>query len=127
MIERLSPLGAPAPRGPYSPAVRAGDFIFVSGQLAVDPATNQYVAGDIQYETRVTLNNIRRILEDAGATLADVVRVGVFMADGADFAKMNEVYAEFFGNDKPARTTIVCKFAADIKIEIDCIAYSPAK
>jgi 2-iminobutanoate/2-iminopropanoate deaminase len=127
MIERLTPLGAPAPRGPYSPAVRAGDFIFVSGQLAVDPATNQYLAGDIQHETRVTLNNIRRILEDAGATLPDVVRVGVFMADGADFTKMNEVYAEFFGNDKPARTTIVCKFAADIKVEIDCIAYSPKK
>ena len=125
MIERLFPAGAPVPRGPYSPAVRAGDFIFVSGQLAVDPETNQYIPADIQQETRVTLNNIRRILEDAGASVADVVRVGVFMADGADFAKMNEVYAEFFGNDKPARTTIVCKFAADIKIEIDCVAYSP--
>ena len=127
MIERLFPAGAPVPRGPYSPAVRAGDFIFVSGQLAVDPETNQYIPADIQQETRVTLNNIRRILEDAGASVADVVRVGVFMADGADFAKMNEVYAEFFGNDKPARTTIVCKFAADIKIEIDCVAYSPKK
>ncbi len=127
MIERLFPSGAPVPRGPYSPAVRAGDFIFVSGQLAVDPETNQYIPADIQQETRVTLNNIRRILEDAGASVADVVRVGVFMADGADFAKMNEVYAEFFGNDKPARTTIVCKFAADIKIEIDCVAYSPKK
>ena len=124
MIERLSPPGTPAPRGPYSPAVRAGDFIFVSGQLAVDPETNKYVAGDIQHETRVTLNNIKRILEGAGATVADVVRVGVFLADGSEFAKMNEVYAEFFGDDKPARTTIVCKFAADIKVEIDCVAYS---
>src|SRR6266700_3386214 len=77
--------------------------------------------------TRVTLNNIKRILEGAGASVADVVRVGVFMADGSEFAKMNEVYAEFFGADKPARTTIVCKFAADIKIEIDCVAYSPKK
>ena len=127
MIERLTPLGSPAPRGPYSPAVRAGDFIFVSGQLAIDPETNQYVAGDIQHETRVTLNNIRRILEGAGATMADVVRVGVFLADGSEFSKMNEVYAEFFGNDKPARTTIVCKFAADIKVEIDCVAYSTKK
>lgn len=127
MIERLFPLGAPVPRGPYSPAVRAGDFIFVSGQMAVDTATNQYVPADIQTETRVTLNNIRRILEDSGATLADVVRVGVFLAEGADFPKMNEIYAEFFGNDKPARTTIVCRFAADIKIEIDCVAYSPKK
>ena len=127
MIERLTPPGSPAPRGPYSPAVRAGDFIFVSGQLAVDPETNQYTPGDIQQETRMTLNNIRRILEGAGATVADVVRVGVFLADGVEFAKMNEVYAEFFGNDTPARTTIVCKFAADIRVEIDCVAYSPKK
>jgi len=127
MIERLTPPGVPAPRGPYSPAVRAGDFIFVAGQLAVDPETNQYVAGDIQHETRVTLNNIKRILEGAGACVADVVRVGVFLADGSEFARMNEVYAEFFGNDKPARTTIVCKFAADIRVEIDCVAYSPKK
>lgn len=125
MIERLSPPGIAAPRGPYSPAVRAGDFIFVSGQLAVDPVTNQYTPGDIQQETRMTLNNIKRILEGAGASLADVVRVGVFLADGSEFAKMNEIYAEFFGTDKPARTTIVCKFAADIKVEIDAIAYSP--
>jgi 2-iminobutanoate/2-iminopropanoate deaminase len=127
MIERLYPLGSPIPRGPYSPAVRAGDFIFVSGQLAVDTATNEYSPGDIQHETKITLNNIRRILEDSGATLADVVRVGVFLADGSEFAKMNEIYADFFGNDKPARTTIVCKFAADIKVEIDCVAYSPKK
>jgi 2-iminobutanoate/2-iminopropanoate deaminase len=125
MIERLTPPGSPAPRGPYSPAVRAGDFIFVSGQLAVDPETNQYTPGDIQQETRMTLNNIKRILEGAGATTADVVRVGVFLADGSEFAKMNEVYAEFFGENKPARTTVVCKFATDIKVEIDCIAYSP--
>src|SRR5436305_28671 len=71
MIERLTPPGVPAPRGPYSPAVRAGDFIFVAGQLAVDPETNQYVPGDIQHETRVTLNNIKKILEGAGATIAD--------------------------------------------------------
>ena len=125
MIERLSPPGIAAPRGPYSPAVRAGDFIFVSGQLAVDPVTNQFVPGDIQQETRMTLNNIKRILEGAGASMADAVRVGVFLADGTEFAKMNEVYAEFFGDAKPARTTIVCKFAADIRVEIDCVAYSP--
>lgn len=127
MIERLTPPGVPAPRGPYSPAVRAGDFIFVSGQLAVDPATNQYVPGDIQQETRMTLNNIKGILEGAGATVADVVRVGVFLAEGSEFAMMNQVYAEFFGDAKPARTTVVCKFAADIRVEIDCIAYSPKK
>ena len=127
MIERLAPPGAPTPRGPYSPAVRAGDFIFVAGQVAVDPATDQISKGDIQHETRMTLNNIRRILEGAGASMADVVRVGVYLADGSEFAKMNEVYAEFFGENKPARTTIACKFAADIRVEIDCVAWSPKR
>jgi 2-iminobutanoate/2-iminopropanoate deaminase len=125
MIERLSPPGIPAPRGPYSPAVRAGDFIFVSGQVPVDPATNQLSSGDIKHETRIVLNNVKLVLEGAGATLADVVRVGVYIGDGKDFAAMNEVYSEFFGNDKPARSTIVCGFAAEIKVEIDCVAYKP--
>lgn len=125
MIERLSPPGIAAPRGPYSPAVRAGDFIFVSGQVPVDPATNQISSGDIRHETRIVLNNVKLVLEGAGATMADVVRVGVYIRDGKDFASMNEVYAEFFANDKPARSTIVCGFIADIKVEIDCVAYKP--
>lgn len=126
MIERLSPPGAPVPRGPYSPAVRAGGFIYVSGQIPVDPATNQQIKGDIQTETRQVLNNIRAILEGAGATMADVVKCSVFLGAGSDFAGMNEVYTEFFGNDKPARSTIVCGFIMDIKVEIDCVAYKPA-
>jgi 2-iminobutanoate/2-iminopropanoate deaminase len=126
MIERLSPPGVPIPRGPYSPAVRAGDFIYVSGQVAVDPATNQQVKGDVQAETRQVLNNIKGILEGAGASMADVVKCSVFLKNGADFAAMNEVYAEFFGADKPARSTIVCGFVADIQVEIDCIAYHKA-
>lgn len=125
MIERISPDGVPAPRGPYSPAVRAGDFIFVSGQVAVDPATNELSTGDIKHETRIVLNNVRLVLEAAGATMADVVRVGVYLGSGADFAAMNEVYSEFFGSAKPARSTIVCGFAAAIKVEIDCVAYKP--
>jgi len=125
MIERLSPPGIPAPRGPYSPAVRAGDFIFVSGQVPVDPATNQLSNGDIKHETRMALNNVKLVLAGAGATLADVVRVGVYIGDGKDFAAMNEVYSEFFGEEKPARSTIVCGFAAEIKVEIDCVAYKP--
>jgi 2-iminobutanoate/2-iminopropanoate deaminase len=124
MIERLSPPGVPVPRGPYSPAVRAGDFIFVSGQGPVDPATNQMRLGDIRQETRIVLNNIQRILEGCGATMADVVKCSVFLADGADFAAMNEVYVEFFGANKPARTTVACRFAIQrMKVEIDCIAY----
>ena len=126
MIERLTPEGVPTPRGPYSPAVRAGDFLFLAGQVPVDPATDKISNGDIQHETRLVLNNLRRILEGCGSSLADVVRVGVYLADGSEFAKMNEVYAEFFGEHKPARTTIVCKFAADIRVEIDCVAFAPA-
>jgi 2-iminobutanoate/2-iminopropanoate deaminase len=115
------------PRGPYSPFVRAGDFIFVSGQGPVDPATNQFSFGDILHETRVTLENIRRVLERAGAAPSDVVKVSVFLANGGDFMAMNEVYAEFFGEARPARTTVEVKFQnRDMKIEIDCVAYKPA-
>jgi 2-iminobutanoate/2-iminopropanoate deaminase len=127
MIERISPSGVPAPRGPYSPAVRAGDFIFVSGQVPIDPVTQQVVAGNVREETRQTLTNIMRILEGCGAALSDVVKCQVFLADGKDFAAMNEVYAEFFGAAKPARSTVVTAFAIPgIKVEIDAVAYRPA-
>src|SRR5450755_1036132 len=106
MIERISPPGAPAPRGPYSPAVRAGDFIFVAGQIPIDPVTGQVVSGTVQVETRQVLTNIKNILEGCGSSMAAVVRCGVFLIDSDDFKPMNEVYAEFFGEAKPARTTI---------------------
>jgi|SRR5208337_3244324 len=126
MIERLSPAGTPTPRGPYSPAVRAGDFIFVSGQGPIDPKTNQFEYGDIEQETRLVLNNLKTILEGCEAGLADVVKCSVFLRDGRDFAKMNDVYNEFFGGHKPARTTVETKFAnPQMKVEIDCIAYKP--
>lgn len=127
MIERIVPPGVPAPRGPYSPAVRAGGFIYVAGQGAIDPATNQFSYGDIRHETRIVLDNIRRILEGCGATMNDVVKCSVFLRDCGDFAAMNEVYAEFFGQAKPARTTVESKFADPVmKVEIDCVAYKPA-
>jgi 2-iminobutanoate/2-iminopropanoate deaminase len=124
MIERLSPPGVAKPQGPYSPAVRAGDFIYVSGQISVDPATGQRVTGGIEAETRQVLNNIKVILEGAGSSMAEVVKCSVFLGKGTDFAAMNAVYAEFFGDQKPARSTIVCGFVADILVEIDCIAYT---
>jgi 2-iminobutanoate/2-iminopropanoate deaminase len=126
MIERITPPGIPTPRGPYSPAVRAGGFIYVAGQGPIDPATNDFSYGDIQHETRIVLNNIRLILQGCGATMQDVVKCSVFLSDGRDFGAMNEVYAEFFGDAKPARTTVECKFANPrMKVEIDCVAYKP--
>jgi 2-iminobutanoate/2-iminopropanoate deaminase len=118
MIERLSPPGSPAPKGPYSPVVKAGGFVFIAGQVPPE-------RGDVQHETRQVLTNIKRMLEGVGSSMSDVVRVGVYLADAADFAKMNEIYAEFFGDDKPVRTTVVCGFIADIRVEIDCTAYTP--
>ncbi|MDW8130690.1 MAG: RidA family protein [Bryobacterales bacterium] len=127
MIERIVPEGVPRPRGPYSPAVRAGDFLFISGQGPIDPATDSLVEADIRTQTRLVLTNVARILEACGASLRDVVRCSVFLADAADFAAMNEVYAEFFGEHKPARTTVEARFVAPgMKVEIDCIAYKPA-
>jgi reactive intermediate/imine deaminase len=126
MIERLTPSGVPKPAGPYSPAVRAGGFIFVAGQGPTDPATQKMSFGDIRHETRIVLNNIKRILEGCGASMSDVVKCSVFLADARDFSAMNEVYAEFFGDEKPARTTVEAKFAVpDMKVEIDAIAYKP--
>jgi 2-iminobutanoate/2-iminopropanoate deaminase len=125
-IERIFPDSVPTPRGPYSPAVRAGDFIYVSGQGPIDPATDKMSYGDIQHETRLVLGNIKRILEGSGASVADVVKCSVFLRDGREFSQMNEVYAEFFGDQKPARTTVEAKFAdPTMRVEIDCIAYKP--
>lgn len=126
MIERFTVAGAPAPKGPYSPAVRAGDFIYVSGQGPIDPETNKFSFGDIRHETRLVLTNIQRILEGCGATLKDVVKCSVFLAEAGDFKAMNEVYAEFFGECKPARTTVETVMVEPLmKVEIDCVAYLP--
>ncbi len=125
MIERFSPPGAPAPGGPYSPAVKAGDCIYVAGQISVDPVSGQVVQGDVRVETRQVLTNIKNILEGCGASLSQVVRCGVYLIDAADFQAMNGVYAEFFGEAKPARTTIIVAALprAGAKVEIDAIAY----
>jgi 2-iminobutanoate/2-iminopropanoate deaminase len=125
-VEPIFPPLAPTPRGPYSPAVRAGDFIYVSGQGPIDPVTDKYSPGDIQHETDLVLSNIRKILESCGATLADVVKCSIFLKEGAEFAQMNEVYTAFFGAHRPARTTVVAQFVnAAMRVEIDCIAYKP--
>ena len=126
-IERIFPHDAPTPRGPYSPAVRAGDFIYVSGQGPVDPTTDKLIDGDIQAQTRQVLENIARILKAADASMKDVVRCGVFLKNAGDFKAMNEIYRQFFGDDRPARTTVACEFVSDMLVEIDCVAYKPKK
>jgi 2-iminobutanoate/2-iminopropanoate deaminase len=126
MIERISPPGAPAPRGPYSPAVRAGDTIYVAGQISVDAISGKVISGDVQVETRQVLTNIKNILEGCGSSLSQVVRCGVYLINTADFQAMNEVYAEFFGDAKPARTTIIVASLPLVgaKVEIDAVAYT---
>jgi len=111
----------PRPQGPYSQAIVADGFVFVAGQGCINPKTGQLELGDIKSETKRTLENIRGILEAAGSSLREVVRVGVFLADMNDFAAMNEVYKQFFAEDPPARTTVGAQLPK-IKVEIDCIA-----
>lgn len=116
--------GAPHPRGPFSHAVRAGDFLFISGQGPIDLATDAFSFGDIQHETRLTLDCIRHILQGCGARMEDVVKCTVYLTDPNDFPAMNEVYKEFFPTTAPARTTIQAGMVAKhMRIEIDCIAY----
>ncbi len=123
MREAVSTSAAPAAIGPYSQAVRAGQFVFVSGQIALDPGTGALVAGGIAAETRQALQNVGAILAAAGTSFGHVVRSTVFLADLADFAAMNEVYAAFFATPAPARATVqVARLPRDARVEIDVIA-----
>jgi 2-iminobutanoate/2-iminopropanoate deaminase len=128
MLERLQVAGAPKPGGPYSTVVRAGDFLFLSGQGPVDAETGAMQSeANVQEQTRLVLHNLQKVLQGCGADLQDVVKCSVFLHDVKDFSLMNEVYAEVFGDYKPARTTVAAFMVADgMEVEIDCIAYSPA-
>ncbi|MCH7921720.1 MAG: RidA family protein [Nitrospinae bacterium] len=115
---------APAAIGPYSQAVRAGAFLFCSGQIPLEPASGEMVSGEIEAQTRQVLENLKAVVEAAGASLDDVVKVTVYLADLADFATVNEVYEEYFGEAKPARATIqAAALPRGALIEADCIAY----
>lgn len=100
---------APAAIGPYSQAIAANGFLFISGQLPIDPATGNFVEGGIRELTRQSLENVKSILAEAGLTLADVVKTTVFLADMSDFTAMNEVYAEYFTAPAPARSAVAVK------------------
>lgn len=113
--------GAP-PAGAYSQGLRVGDFIFVSGQGPLDPATGKVTGETIEEQTARTLENIKAILAAAGASLEDVVRVGAFLSDLALFDRYNRVYATYFPDPKPARTTVGCQLNG-ILVEIDAVAY----
>jgi 2-iminobutanoate/2-iminopropanoate deaminase len=113
----------PPPVGPYSPAVRSGSFLFVSGQIPVDPTTGRLVGGGIADQTGRVLENLRMVLEAAGVSLDAVVRTTVYLADIGDFEAMNEVYARYFRQPYPARTTIqAARLPREARIEIDAIA-----
>jgi 2-iminobutanoate/2-iminopropanoate deaminase len=114
---------APRPIGPYSQGVIAGGFLFVSGQIPIDPATNELVGGDIQTQTRRVLDNLVGILKDAHLGPEDVVKTTVFLTDLGEFAGMNEVYARYFGKEPPARSTIqAAALPRGVKVEMDLIA-----
>ncbi len=113
---------APPPKGPYSPAVRAGDFIYVSGQTPRDPGTGALVGTDIATQTRQTLVNVQRLLVEGGASMADVVSVIIYLADVDDWSAMNAVYGEFFQIPFPSRTAVGAQLRG-ILVEISAVAY----
>jgi 2-iminobutanoate/2-iminopropanoate deaminase len=114
---------APQPIGPYSQGIRAGNFLFVSGQGPIDPKTGKIIESDIEKQTRQTLQNVKAIVEDSGLALSDVVKVSIFLKNASDFQKMNEIYKTFFQENPPTRTTVQAEFVSPgMLIEIDAIA-----
>ena len=120
----IYPIGKKNPNLPFHPAVRAGDFIFISGQVAKDADSNM-ISGTIEEETRGTIEAIRLILAEEGATLSDVVRVTTYLEDARDFGRYNRVFAEQFKDAVLARTTVEARAVINTKIEMDAIAYKP--
>ena len=115
---------APAAIGPYSPAVRAGQLLFISGQVPIDPATGQMIEGDVAAQTRRVLDNVGALLLAADRSFADVVRTTIFLADMNDFASVNAIYARYFSEPYPARATVqVARLPKDARVEIDVIAF----
>ncbi|MEO6524549.1 MAG: RidA family protein [Mucilaginibacter sp.] len=115
---------APAPIGPYNQAILAGDTLYVSGQVAIDPATNQVVQGTIEVETILVMNNLKAILNEAGFGFEDVVKTTIFLSDMGTFAKVNEIYGSYFTGNYPARETVqVSVLPKNLNVEISVIAF----
>jgi len=122
--ESISTSDAPAAIGPYSQGIKAGDFLFVSGQIPIDPATGVLVGGSVADQTHRVFKNLGAILQAAGVSFDRVVKTNVYLLDMSDFAAMNEVYATYFPSPAPARATIqAARLPRDVKVEIDLIAY----
>ncbi len=114
---------APAALGPYSQAIKAGNTIYVSGQIPLIPETMEIISDDVQEQTKQSLENVKAVLEAAGATLNDVVKASVFIKDMNDFTKINEIYATYFTENNPARACVeVARLPKDVKVEIEVIA-----
>ena len=119
----ISTKKAPAAIGPYSQAIQVGNLVYTSGQIPIDPATGTFIEGGIKEQTRQSLSNVRAILEEAGLSMANVVKTTVFIADMADFADMNAVYAEFFAEPYPARSAVAVKsLPKGALVEIEVVA-----
>ena len=126
MRQAISAPDAPKAMGAYSPAVRAGNLLFVSGQIPIDPASGNLISGDIAAQTEQVMRNLTALLKAAGVSFEHVVRTTVYLADMNEFGGMNEVYARFLADPPPARATVqVARLPRDVKIEIDCIAVIP--
>jgi 2-iminobutanoate/2-iminopropanoate deaminase len=123
MKETISTSKAPGAIGPYSQAIKAGNMVFCSGQIPIDPTTGEFVSEVVSEQTEQVLKNLGEVLKAAGTSLDSVVKTTVFLADMNDFAEMNEVYGRYFDDNKPARATVqAARLPRDAKVEIDCIA-----
>ncbi|HEX7117368.1 MAG TPA: RidA family protein [Longimicrobiales bacterium] len=122
-LKRVHTERAPEAIGPYSQAIVAGNLVFTAGQVPFDPETMQIVEGDVAVQTERVMENIKAVLEAAGASLSSVVKTTVFLKDMNDFAAMNEVYGRYFGDHKPARSTVeVARLPKDVRVEIETVA-----
>ncbi|MBV8809593.1 MAG: RidA family protein [Acidobacteriaceae bacterium] len=122
MKETITP-EKPKPAGPYSPGIRANGFVFLSGQIPLNPDTNELVTGSIEEQTARVLENLKLVLEASGLSLKDVVKTTVFLKNMGDFSRMNQAYGSFFDSNPPARTTVeVARLPRDVHIEIEAIA-----
>jgi 2-iminobutanoate/2-iminopropanoate deaminase len=119
---------APAPIGPYSQAVQAGQMLFVSGQIAIDPASNELIEGSVGDEARQVMKNLEALLAKAGYTFADVVKTSIFLSDMSYFAEVNEIYGSYFTADFPARETVAAAgLPKNVNVEISVVAYNTSR